>query len=87
MYLNEFNIILSQVQAQKLNFDAKMKAIFLLCSLPSSWDTSHTAISNFAPSGVLNFDDVVGSLLVEEIIKKFVDHGKQDAALNVNCGR
>ena len=40
-HLNEFNIIFTQLQAQKLNFDAEMKAIFLLCSLPSSWDTFH----------------------------------------------
>ena len=60
--LNEFNIIFGQLQAQKLNFDAEMKAIFLLCSLPSSWDTFCTAINNSAPGGVLNFDDV-GSLL------------------------
>lgn len=45
-HLNEFNIIFSKLQAQKLNFDAKMKPIFLLCSLPSSWDTFRRAICN-----------------------------------------
>ena len=76
LHLNEFNIIFSQLQAQKLNFDAAMKAIFLLCSLSSSWDTFRTIISNFALVGVLNLDDVVGSLLVEEIKKMSMDHGK-----------
>ena len=66
-HLNEFNIIFSQLQAQKLNFDAEMKSIFLLCSLPSSWDTFHTTVSNSASGGVLNFDDVGGSLLADEI--------------------
>ena len=42
LHLNEFNIIFSQLQAQKMNFDAEIKAIFFLCSLPSSWDTSHS---------------------------------------------
>ena len=36
---------------------------------------------------MLNFEDVVGSLLVEEIGKKSMDHGKQDATLNVERGR
>jgi len=66
-HLNEFNTIFSQLQAQKLNFDAEMRAIFLLCSLPQSWDVFRTAIGNSAPQGVLSFDDVVGSLLAEEI--------------------
>ena len=38
-HLNEFNIIFSQMQAQKLDFQDEVKAIFLLCSLPASWDT------------------------------------------------
>ena len=65
----------------------EMKAIFLLCSLPSAWDTFRTAISNSVLCGVSNFDDVVGSLLVEEIKKKSMDHGKQDATLNVDRGK
>ena len=86
-HLNEFNIIFNQLQAQKLNFDTEMKATILLCSLPSSWDTFCTTISNSALGGVLNYDYVVGSLLVEEIRKKSMDHGKQDEALNVDRGR
>ena len=85
---NEFNIIFSQLQAHKLNFDMEMKAIFILCSLPSSWDTFHTSISNSALGEMLNFDDVVGSLLAKEIMKKSMDHGnKHDTALNVDRRR
>ena len=58
-----------------------MKDIFLLCSLPSSWDTFCTTISNSALGGVLNFDHVVGSLLAKEIGKNSMDHGKQDIDL------
>ena len=35
----------------------------------------------------MNFDDAVDSLLTKEIRKKSLDHGKQDAALNVERGR
>jgi len=47
-HLNEFNTIFSQLQAQKLKFDAEMRAIFLLCSLPQSWDVFRTTITNSA---------------------------------------
>ena len=54
-----------------------MMAIFLLCSLASSWDTFHAAFSNFAPSRVPNFDDIVGSLLTKKIRKKSMDHASR----------
>ncbi|MCO5601124.1 hypothetical protein L7F22_055243 [Adiantum nelumboides] len=43
-HLNEFNALYSQLTSKGLNFDDEMKAIFLLCSLPASWDTFNTAI-------------------------------------------
>ena len=80
-HLNEFNIIFSQMQAQKLEFGDEVKAIFLLCSLPASWDTFRIAISNSTPDGTLTFNDVVGSLLAEEIHTKSMDQGKNGQAL------
>ena len=56
-----------------MKFDDEVKAIFLLCSLPASWDTFCTAISNSVPDGKLTFNDVVGSLLAEEIRRKSMD--------------
>ena len=49
-HLNEFNIIFLQLTAQGLNFGEEVRCIFLLCSLPSSWDTFCTAVSNSAPA-------------------------------------
>ncbi|MCO5550245.1 hypothetical protein L7F22_003728 [Adiantum nelumboides] len=46
--INEFNIIFTQLTTQGLVFDDEIKCIFLLCSLPSSWDTFYTTISNLA---------------------------------------
>lgn len=65
-HLNEFNIIFSYMQVQKLAFGDEVKAIFLLCSSLASWDTFRTTISNSAPDGTLTFNDVVGSLLAEK---------------------
>ena len=78
-HLNEFNIIFLQLTAQGLNFDEEVRCIFLLCSLPSSWDTFCTAVSNSAPTIGLVFNDVIGNLLTEEIRRKSLESSKGDA--------
>ncbi|MCO5574423.1 hypothetical protein L7F22_028208 [Adiantum nelumboides] len=66
-HLNEFNALYLQLTLKGLNFDDEMKAIFLLCSLPASWDTFNIAISNSTHGGKLDFGDVTSALLTEEI--------------------
>ncbi|MCO5600161.1 hypothetical protein L7F22_054269 [Adiantum nelumboides] len=66
-HLNEFNALYSQLTSKGLNFNDEMKSIFLLCSLPASWDTFNTAISNSTHGGKLAFGDVTSALLTEEI--------------------
>ena len=72
---------------QKLNFGDEVKAIFLLCSLPSSWDTFCTTISNSVPGGVLRFDDVTSSLLSEKIRRKSMDSKSKSAYSVQSRGR
>ncbi|MCO5584638.1 hypothetical protein L7F22_038569 [Adiantum nelumboides] len=66
-HLNEFNALYLQLTSKELNFDDEMKAIFLLCSLPVSWDAFNTTISNSTHGGKLAFGDVTSALLTEEI--------------------
>ncbi|MCO5575447.1 hypothetical protein L7F22_029248 [Adiantum nelumboides] len=66
-HLNEFNALYLQLTSKGLNFDDEMKAIFLLCSLPTSWDTFNTTISNSTHGDKLAFGDVTSALLIEEI--------------------
>ena len=75
-HVNDFNIIFTQLTTQGLEFDMEVKCIFLLCSLPSSWDTFCTAISNSAPATGLVYNDVLGSLFTEEIRRKSLDDKK-----------
>ncbi|MCO5589433.1 hypothetical protein L7F22_043400 [Adiantum nelumboides] len=74
-HLNEFNALYSQLTSKGLNFDDDMKAIFLLCSLPASWDTFKSAISNSTHGGKLAFGDVTSALLIEEIRCQSLDRG------------
>ncbi|MCO5605366.1 hypothetical protein L7F22_059549 [Adiantum nelumboides] len=66
-HLNEFNALYLQLTSKGLNFDDEMKPIFLLCSLPASWDTFNTVISNSTDGGKLAFGDVTSALLTKEI--------------------
>ena len=80
-HLNEFNSLFSQLTSQGFSeFDDELKSIFLLCSLPSSWDIFCTTISNSAPNGKLVFSDVTNALLTEEIrCKSLEDASHGDA--------
>ena len=49
-----------------MEFKESVKALFLLITLPVSWDTFKTTISNSSPAEGLTKRNVIGSLLVEE---------------------
>ncbi|KAH7439944.1 hypothetical protein KP509_04G083400 [Ceratopteris richardii] len=82
-HLSSFTGTLSQLQDSELPpFDDKLKAIFLLMTLPDSWETLVVSLSN-SPS--LTFDGVRGSILNEEIRRKASGEGSGSA--NVARGR
>ncbi|MCO5611719.1 hypothetical protein L7F22_065977 [Adiantum nelumboides] len=74
-HLNEFNSLYSQLTSKGLNFNDEMKAIFLLFSLPASWDTFNTTMSNSTHGGKLAFSVVTSALLTEEIRRQSLDSG------------
>lgn len=82
-HLNEFNTIFSQLSSQEIKFGDFVKAIFLLVTLPESWDTFRTAISNFAPASGLTSANVESSLLTEEVNRKNLDSSRGSNALVV----
>ncbi|MCO5600607.1 hypothetical protein L7F22_054722 [Adiantum nelumboides] len=78
-HINDFDSLFAQIHAQQINIDDEMKAIFLLRSLPPSWDIFCTTVNNSAPNGTLVYIDVSSSLLSEEMRQKTMDsshHGK-----------
>jgi hypothetical protein len=68
-HLNTFNTLIVQFTIMEVKFKDEDKAITLLCSLPESWDNLVTSIS-FSSIDVLDYDFVVGALLVEEMRRK-----------------
>jgi hypothetical protein len=64
-HLNAFNTVVSQLLSVDINISDEDKCISLLFSLPDSWDSLVVAIGSNATT--LSFDDVVSSLLLEEM--------------------
>ena len=83
-HLNDFDALWSQLLAQKMILDDELKCVFLLCTLPTSWDTFCTAISASAPNGKLVYNDICGALLGEEIRRKSVIASHNGDAYNVS---
>eukprot|EP00253_Pinus_taeda_P021908 PITA_21908 len=76
-HLNAFNIVVSQLASVDIKILDEDKCISLLCSLPNSWDSLVIAIGSKAIA--LHFDEIVSSLLTEEIRWKNMEIQNGDA--------
>jgi hypothetical protein len=79
-YLNAFNTLVSQLGYVNITIAEEDKCITLLCSLPNSWDNLVVAICSTTQS-TLKYEDVVASLLSEEMRWKIMDGHNTDALL------
>jgi hypothetical protein len=77
-HLNTFNNVVSRLVFVEIKISDEDKCISLLFSLPDSWDSLVVAIGINTTS--LKFDEVVSSLLSEEMIWKKME-GKSTYAL------
>ena len=76
-HLNAFNIVVSQLLSVDIKISNEDKCITLLCSLPDSWDRLAIAIGSNATA--LLFDEIVSSLLMEEMRRKNMESQNGDA--------
>jgi hypothetical protein len=77
-HLNSFNTLLSQLVSVNIMIAEEDKCINLLCSLPDSWDNQVVAIGSTTQS-TLKYEDVVASLLSEEMRWKIMEGHSTDA--------
>ena len=64
-HINEFNMIVSQLNFVDINFEDEIKALILMSSLPESQDTVVAAISSSRGSEKLKFDEIRDVVLRE----------------------
>jgi hypothetical protein len=76
-HLNAFNTLVSQLVSVNITIAEEDKCITLLCSLPDSWDNLVVAIGSTTQS-TLKYEDVVSSLLSEEMRRKSMDSHSTD---------
>ena len=76
-HLNAFNTVVSQLLSVDIKISDEGKCISLLCSLPDSWDSLVIAIGSNATA--LQFDEIVSSLLMEEMRWKAMESQNGDA--------
>ena len=53
-----------------IKFDEEIQGLLLLGSLPDSWETFRTSLSNSALDGVISIDSAKSSVLNEEMRRK-----------------
>eukprot|EP00253_Pinus_taeda_P028658 PITA_28658 len=86
-HLNVFNTVVSQLSSVDIKILEEDKCISLLCSLPDSWDSLVIAIGSNATT--LQFDEIVSSLLTEEMRRKNMgsQNGKPVKVVCQKCGK
>ena len=72
-HLNNFQGIMNQLSAMGNKFDEEIQGLFLLGSLPDSWEILRTSLSDSAPNGVSSMDLAKSIVLNEEMRRK--SHG------------
>eukprot|EP00253_Pinus_taeda_P012322 PITA_12322 len=76
-HLNTFNTVVSQLAYVDIKISDEDKCISFLCFQPDSWDSLVIAIGSNATA--LQFDEIVSSLLTEEMRQKNMESQNGDA--------
>eukprot|EP00253_Pinus_taeda_P036538 PITA_36538 len=85
-HLNTFNTVVSQLLFVDIKISDEDKCISFLCSLPDSWDSLVIAIGRSAIA--LQFDEIVSSLLTEEMRRKNMEsHNGKPIKVCWKCGK
>ncbi len=86
-HLSDFQDLVNQLTTMEINFGDEVNALFLLGSLPDSWDTLVVTVSNSAPNGKVTMQMVKDSLLNEEARRNNIESGSNQALVTENRGR
>jgi len=65
-HLNTIQGILNQMAEMGMKFDDEIKGLWLLCTLPNSWETFKMTLFNSAPGGVMTMDLAKNGIMNEE---------------------
>src|ERR1044072_731703 len=80
-HLNSFQGILNQLSGMRIKFDEEVQGLLLLGSLPDTWETFRTSLSNSAPDGVMSMDLAKSGILNEEMRRRSQTSSSQSEVL------
>uniref|UniRef100_A0A3Q7IYR6 Retrovirus-related Pol polyprotein from transposon TNT 1-94-like beta-barrel domain-containing protein n=1 Tax=Solanum lycopersicum TaxID=4081 RepID=A0A3Q7IYR6_SOLLC len=86
-HLSDFQDIINKLTVMKIVLDDELQALFLLSSLPDSWETLVVSISNSALDGTLSLDVIKESMFNEELRRKEMGVDISQALVVENRGR
>ncbi|KAJ0850581.1 putative RNA-directed DNA polymerase [Helianthus annuus] len=69
-HLNVFQGIINQLAGMGIKFEDEVQGLWLLGTLPDSWETFRTSLSNSAANGIITMEMAKGSVLNEEMRRK-----------------
>ncbi|KAK2967798.1 hypothetical protein RJ640_016982 [Escallonia rubra] len=74
-HINDFNGVTNQLESVGINFDDEIRALLFLRSLPDSWNNLVTTVSNSTISRTLTLNDIVSSVMNDEMRRKTIGDG------------
>ena len=80
-HLNTFQGIINQLAGMDIKFEEEVQGLWLLGTLPNSWEMFRTSLSNSAPNGTMNLDLVKSCVLNEEMKRKSQGSSSQSDVL------
>ena len=86
-HLNTFQGIINQLARMNIKFKEEVQGLWLLGTLPDSWETFRTSLSNLAPNGTMNMDLVKSCVLNEEMRRKSQGSSSQSNVLVIEKKR
>ena len=85
-HLNTFQGIINQLAGMNIKFEEEVQGLWILGTLPDSWETFRTSLSNSAPDGTMNMDLVKSCVLNEEMRRKSHGSSSQSDVLVIEKG-
>ena len=86
-HFNEFQGIVDELHGMGAKLDDELLGLFVLMSLPESWDTLKMSITSIASKAVVNIEDVKGSILNEKMRRKSQSSSQSDVLIADSRGR
>ncbi|KAF3657853.1 hypothetical protein FXO37_14702 [Capsicum annuum] len=69
-HINDFQDVLDQLSGMGVKFDEAIQGLWLLNTLPDSWETLRVSLTNSAPSGIVTMKYVKSDVLNEEMRRR-----------------